>query len=532
MTAVPALAARQAAGPVRRRWRLVIAFLVVLAGVLAALAVILEERVLGSGSMNNPFAGRRGTAFVRHGTPFRPLGVNYYNAAGDPEIFQCGTPLDEPDARLDDQFRRIRAETGANVVRFWAFRSYTSGGTDWRALDRVIRMAQAHDLMVIPVLENQWADCAHGGPRTADWYAGRYLEPDDGYPISYEEYVRRIVTRYRDEPTIFAWMLMNEAEAKRPDGSGDPDALYAFAEQMTRLVRELDPNHLVALGVIGRGQPGTADAAFERLHALRTVDLVSYHDYQADQVPLPGAHLELAGYRQGPDWSWHNGPYYATVGRAWETVTYQIPTTSASEGRSLPRRIGVTMFGDFAGDLYLDEIQAGGTTFSFEDGTAQGWQVDGAVRAEPTADRAAAGSWSLRVRLMRSNAGTQVWLDPPVDLQPGAALTFRAYVETPGTAPPNTLASAVATAARLNKPLLVSESGMATCQVPSGVAVHTPDARAARLDAKLAAFFRVGGAGYLVWTWSPDSSCGYAFSSGDPLNAVLATWAGRLAHTE
>jgi hypothetical protein len=265
---------------------------VALAGVLVALAVILEARVTDFGSANSPFAGRRGTAFVRHGTPFRPLGVNYYNAAGDPEIFQCGTPLDEPDTRLDEQFRRIRAETGANVVRFWAFRSYTDSGTDWRALDRVIRLAQTHDLLLIPVLENQWADCTHGGPRTADWYAGRYHQPDDGYPISYEEYVRRIVARYRDEPAIFAWMLMNEAEAKRPDGSGDPDPLHAFAEQMTRLVKEIDPNHLVALGVIGRGQPGTADVAFERLHAIGTIDLVSYHDYQADQVPLSGAHLE------------------------------------------------------------------------------------------------------------------------------------------------------------------------------------------------------------------------------------------------
>jgi hypothetical protein len=506
---------------------------VALAGVLVALAVILEARVTDFGSANSPFAGRRGTAFVRHGTPFRPLGVNYYNAAGDPEIFQCGTPLDEPDTRLDEQFRRIRAETGANVVRFWAYRSYTDSGTDWRALDRVIRLAQAHDLLLIPVLENQWADCTHGGPRTADWYAGRYRQPDDGYSISYEEYVRRIVARYRDEPTIFAWMLMNEAEAKRTDGSGDPDPLHAFAEQMTRLVKEIDPNHLVALGVIGRGQPGTADVAFERLHAIGTIDLVSYHDYQADQMPLSGAHLELAGYSQGPDWSWHNGAYYAAVGRAWETVTYQIPTTPASEGHALPRRIGITMFGDFAGDLYLDEIQVGGTTYGFEDGSAQGWRVDGAANAEPSALQAAAGSRSLRVRLTRSDGGTQVWLAPPADLQPGARLTFRAYVETPGTAPPpNTLASAVVTAAKLNKPLLVSESGMATCEAPSGIAVHTPDARAARIDAKLAAFFRAGGAGYLIWAWSPDSSCGYAFSSGDPLNAVLRTWAGRLAHAE
>jgi mannan endo-1,4-beta-mannosidase len=517
------------------RWRLAV-ILGVMFGVIAMLAgpgnplTSAGGTRIGRAQAGAGFVGRQGTAFVRDAVPLRPIGVNFYSAAGDPAIFQCGPRQDDPDAQLDDYFRRIRSETGSTVVRFWAFQSYTGGGTDWRALDRVVRLAKAHGLLLIPVLENQWADCTLGGPRDAGWYAGRYREPDGGYPLAYEEYVRRVVTRYRDEPAILAWMLMNEAEAKRPDGTGDPDALYGFAEQMSRLVKELDPNHLVALGVIGGGQPGTAGASFERLHALPTLDLVTYHDYLADEVPLPGARLELAGFSQGQDWGWSNGPYTATVGRSWETVTYQLPAPTSGAADSAPRRVGVTMFGDFSGNLYLDEIQVGSRIYDFEDGTTQGWGVQGAATAEPTTDRAAAGAWSLRVRVSRPEQAVQIWLAAPPDLAPSTPLAARVFVETPGTAPrPNTLASALTTAVARDKPLLVGEAGLATCEAPSGFAVHTADARAARLDAKIDAFLRVGGAGYLVWAWNPTSSCSFAFSSGDPLNAVLSSWAARLA---
>ena len=38
-----------------------------------------------------------------------------------------------------------------------------------------------------------------------------------------------------------AWMLMNEAESQSTSHVADPDALYTFADDMTTLVRSLDP---------------------------------------------------------------------------------------------------------------------------------------------------------------------------------------------------------------------------------------------------------------------------------------------------
>ncbi|HVG97056.1 MAG TPA: hypothetical protein VNK05_09155, partial [Chloroflexota bacterium] len=222
------------------------------------------------------FVARDGAGFVLDGAPFRFVGVNLYNAAGDPRIYACGSTTADPDADLDAWFARLRAETGARVLRFWAFQSYTAGGTDWRGLDRVFRLATANGLKVIPVLENQLPDCTRGGPRLDTWYATGFRQPDGGYPLSYAEYVRRVVARYRDEPAVMAWMLMNEAESRTAAGAAHPEPLYAFAREVGAAVKRLDPDHLVTLGVIGSGQAGVAGTSYARLHALPSIDFAEY----------------------------------------------------------------------------------------------------------------------------------------------------------------------------------------------------------------------------------------------------------------
>jgi mannan endo-1,4-beta-mannosidase len=235
------------------------------------------------------FVLRGGTALILNDTPFRFVGSNLYNAAGDPSIYECGPWLGDPDAELDGWFTHARVDYGASVVRFWAFQSYTRGGTNWEALDRVLRLAAQHGLKVIPVLENQWPECTQGGYKHAGWYAGGYRKPYGAYPLSYLDYVGRVVQRYRDDPAILGWSLMNEAESRSADGAADPEALYAFTRDVSAYLKSLDPNHLVTLGVIGGGQPGVEPPAYERLHALNTIDFAEYHDYLADEEPLPGA---------------------------------------------------------------------------------------------------------------------------------------------------------------------------------------------------------------------------------------------------
>jgi endo-1,4-beta-mannosidase len=303
-----------------------------------------------------------------------------YNAAGDPELFECGPYMADPEVELDDWFARAKRDSGASVVRFWAYQSYTMGGEDWRGIDRVMRLASKHQIKVIPVLENQWHECTSGEYKDSSWYASGYLEPYGRYKLSYREYVRRIVTRYRDERAILGWMLMNEAESMTLQQVADPEALYSFARSVSAYIKSLDGNHLVTLGVIGGQQPGTSDDGYERLHSLDTIDFLDSHDYDPEHEAMPS---------------------------------------------------------DVARDLSVSK--------------------------------------------------------------------------------------------KVGKPLVIGEAGITVTDLKDGNRIETVASRAAKFDAKLAAFFGAGGGGYLVWAWHPTNIGAYDFTTGDPLNQTLKKHAGSLS---
>jgi len=311
-----------------------------------------------------------------------------YNAAGDPDIYNCAPPMQNPDEELDDWFGRFKRDSGGRVIRFWAYQSYTKGGTDWRSFDRVMYLANKHDLKVIPVLENQWQDCTEGGYKQDDWYAGGYLKPYGAYTLSYKEYVDRVVERYKDEPAIAAWMLLNEAESKKADGSANPEALYTFTRDMSEAIKKVDKNHLVTLGTAGGGRPGISGENYEKLHSLDNIDFLDFHDYGANDQALPDS--------------------------------------------------------------------TGGDTSS------------------------------------------------------------------------DTLSAAIDIAKKLYKPILVGEAGITACSSHDDSEPETAQSRAEKFDAKIDTFFKNDGAGYLIWMWHPSSECSYDFTTGDPLNDVLARYSRKL----
>ncbi|HJR50315.1 MAG TPA: cellulase family glycosylhydrolase [Gemmatimonadales bacterium] len=321
------------------------------------------------------FVTRNGARFELDGLPFRMVGANMYNAAGDPTIYECGAWMGNPDVELDDWFARARRDFDGQAIRFWAFQKHTAGGTNWTAFDRVMQLARKHGLKVIPVLENQWHHCTEGGEKRDTWYDGGYLQPYGSYPLDYRTYVGRVVSRYKDEPAIAAWMLMNEAESKTSGGVAMPEPLFTFASDMSAYVKSLDPNHLVTLGVMGGGQAGVAGANYERLHGLSTIDFAEYHDYNDNDYVLP----------------------------------------------------------------------------------------------------------------------------------------------------PN-LATALAKAQLLDKPIIVGEAGMTVCGPYEGWQQETVESRAAKFDLKMREFFLLGGDGYLIWHWHPRENCSHDFTTGDPLNEVLARY--------
>src|SRR5665811_519020 len=93
------------------------------------------------------------------------------------------------------------------------------------------------------------------------------VSPPVAETVSSRQWVQEVVSRYKNDPTIAMWQLMNEAEIKTGDSSSSCAStadLYNFATDVSGMVKSIDPNHLVNLCLLY-----TSDAADD----LTRVDL-------------------------------------------------------------------------------------------------------------------------------------------------------------------------------------------------------------------------------------------------------------------
>jgi hypothetical protein len=232
------------------------------------------------------FVTRSGTQLLLNGAPYRFTGLNIYNANSRDN---CWYTLGSGSA-LDSSLADIGA--GKEAFRAWFFQKEATrdGVRDWAAFDHTLAVARARGVKVVATLANQWWHCEGwpteaGGYRTESWYAAGYktLPGSPGMPASYRQWVAEVVSRYKDDPTILAWQLINEAEAKTAYGgscaSTAPSTLKAFAADMASLVKSIDPKHLLSLGTMGTGQCGAAGSSYQDVHSVAGIDLCEYHDY-------------------------------------------------------------------------------------------------------------------------------------------------------------------------------------------------------------------------------------------------------------
>ena len=256
----------------------------------------------------------RAARFEVDGRPFRFVGANAAVVYGDDER-----------ARMPE-ILAAAARDGARVVRVWAFgetddepggppagdwlraNPFRRGPADWneaafRHLDRVLSEAARHNLRVQICLTNWWADT--GGVTQYLAWAGIADAYDAKQPHGvnaeraalfytneearrlYREHVARVVSRrntvtgalYRDDPTIFGYELMNEAQSP----AGREAERRAWVAEMSAYVKSLDPHHLVTPGTWGYR------TAFERRawlaeHDLPHVDYCDVHLYPRDDT--------------------------------------------------------------------------------------------------------------------------------------------------------------------------------------------------------------------------------------------------------
>ncbi len=237
---------------------------------------------------------RDGSRLMLGDQPYVFTGMNIYNAAT--LSGWCWYPMAHDNVLADSL---AAMGPGNEVFRAWFFQfeATVGGQRDWTAFDRTLATARASGRKVIAVLVDQWGNCEGSPPgtgyKTEAWYRSGYrTDPTGpGLPASYRDWVQEIVTRYRDDPAILAWQLVNEAEDRTSGGFCTSTAgltLARFAADIAGLVKSIDANHLLSLGTIGTGQCGARGSQYRSLHAIDGIDFCEYHDYGHPNEPVPG----------------------------------------------------------------------------------------------------------------------------------------------------------------------------------------------------------------------------------------------------
>jgi hypothetical protein len=272
---------------------------------LAAVIATVAVTVLGGATVSTaaPAPGARVTAssdgFALDGQPWWPTGFNAYQLATNWSVnWGCGAMVD-----LDSYFSALppHSLTRFNLFQALAINRFT-GQLDFGPMDAVFAVAEAHDQMLVPVLAPQDGACEDGVFKGRQWYADGWTTMTPGGSrtlMSFQDWMRTAVDRFKGSPSLAAWELVGEPETSTCTDADcswwtrtcEPDAaqvLRDFFDTAGADVRARDPRTLITAGFTGGGQCGTQGDEYQFVSASPYVDVVQYHDYGADGVPLPG----------------------------------------------------------------------------------------------------------------------------------------------------------------------------------------------------------------------------------------------------
>ena len=302
------------------------------AGVLAAIAAFVIVAVLSvpqprPAAAATGFVARCGIHFCLNGNLFYVAGANTYDVFtyGDGSNNATQNDIETrfmDKARIDAHFAQLQADR-VTVNRIWMFSHETWHGfetakgtfneAEWDEFDYIIQSAKAHNVMLIPTFENYWE--AYGGIDTRLSWEGLPTGQSNRWTFfnqskcagcftQYQNYVKFAINRvnhysgvlYRDDPTIFAWDMMNEPryQGATPNEDSTGTTLRAWVDTMGQFIKNLDPNHMLYAGIEGHqakyGFGGDEGNPFVSLQQSPFIDFTSAHPYPNE----PWANLTLA----------------------------------------------------------------------------------------------------------------------------------------------------------------------------------------------------------------------------------------------
>lgn len=185
-----------------------------------------------------------------------------------PAFLDCGTSP----ARVRDEAGKLREE-------------------GLSALDRLLASAAAHEVRLILILTNNWADFGgapavlemvapgEGLPKNAFWTDPRLVSAQLAYQAGLATRVNGINgRRYAEDPTILAWELANEARCESaPLLRSSARTLASWARRMSDGLRAAGVKQLISWG--GSGGLGRHGEDLRMIAAEGGVDVLTLHMY-------------------------------------------------------------------------------------------------------------------------------------------------------------------------------------------------------------------------------------------------------------
>lgn len=251
------------------------------------------------------FINVSGTNFTLGGEPYKLIGANFYYAIDYMTNHTYTDNGEELNGSEEDVYEVLNEMQylGINVVRTWGtmmggnsgetnatWEVDTIGGhynlgevyypgnyneTFFKAFDKFLYEASKRDIRTQIVLINNWE--AYGGMQ---WYLSHSTTSDKTYEdalylsdnwwtwhdqfytdadanIYFQNTINYILNRnntytgilYKDDPTIFSWMIANEPRAK----TGNHSVIANWCNDTATYIKSIDSNHLVTCGIESLG---------------------------------------------------------------------------------------------------------------------------------------------------------------------------------------------------------------------------------------------------------------------------------------
>ncbi|WP_189512546.1 MULTISPECIES: glycoside hydrolase family 2 TIM barrel-domain containing protein [unclassified Mesorhizobium] len=263
-----------------------------------------------AGTLNDPsatsFIKTSGTNFTLDGKPFFVTGVNnhYLTFGSHNEVTRVLDDAVAMGANVARVFLQpVIGSLDGSVPTIWNWRlegetsnlavngtyllywdpsqnsmAINDGANGMQKVDFLIAEAGKRHLRLIIAFLDFWAFTG-GAQQMRAWYGSddeaTFFFTDPRTKQDYRTWVRHVVERvnpltrlaYRDDPTIMAWELINEGNAK-------PEALrLSWTAEMSAYVKSLDSHHLVTSGNANIFDPKVADLT------IPTLDFGTWHGY-------------------------------------------------------------------------------------------------------------------------------------------------------------------------------------------------------------------------------------------------------------